>query len=126
VFVVEKVWQRDGLTYRCDGQTRANLPRDLVHSLDSLPFPLRDASSLHLGDRHFFVLTTRGCPYTCTFCSIPSFYKTPKGSAWRARSVDNVLAELHYLVTSWRAEAISFLDDEFLVGPNGKSRAPSG
>lgn len=112
-----------GLAYRESGEIMANRPRDLIDDLDSLPFPRRDATSRHLGDPHFFVVTTRGCPFTCTFCSVPAFYKEPRGPAWRARSVGNVIGELAQLTREWGATAISFLDDEFLVGRNGKRRA---
>lgn len=112
-----------GLVYRGPAGIATNSPRDLIADLDSLPYPRRDATSRHLGDPHFFVITTRGCPFTCTFCSVPAFYKEPRGRAWRARSVDNVIGELDQLVRDWGATAISFLDDEFLVGRNGKRRA---
>ncbi|MFD4668769.1 B12-binding domain-containing radical SAM protein [Lentzea sp. NPDC058450] len=112
-----------GLSFRSGEQVAANPPRPLIADLDSIPFPVRDETSRHLGDPHFFVITTRGCPFTCTFCSIPAFYKTPSGLAWRARSVANVLEELNHLRSAWGARTISFLDDEFLVGRNGKKRA---
>ncbi len=117
-------WQSiRGLVYRELGEIRANTARDLIDDLDCLPFPRRDKTSRHLGDPHFFVVTTRGCPFTCTFCSVPAFYREPRGRAWRARSVGNVIAELAQLKSEWGAAAISFLDDEFLVGRNGKQRA---
>ena len=112
-----------GLTYRSPAGIRANPPRHLVADLDDLPFPRRDPTSRHLGDPHFFVVTTRGCPFNCTFCSIPAFYREPAGKQWRTRSTHNVLDELEYLATHWGATTISFLDDEFLVGENGKERA---
>ena len=112
-----------GLAYRGSDGVVSNSPRPLIAELDSIPFPMRDAYSRHLGDPHFFVVTSRGCPFVCTFCSIPAFYKTPPGSAWRTRSVENVLAELEYLVYEHEATSISFLDDEFLVGKRGKERA---
>jgi 5-methoxy-6-methylbenzimidazole methyltransferase len=112
-----------GLSYRAGGRVVSNPPRPLIADLDSLPYPVRDETSRHLGDPHYFVVTTRGCPFVCTFCSIPAFYKTPPGAAWRARSIDNVLDELESLVRDRGATAISFLDDEFLVGRGGKRRA---
>ncbi len=112
-----------GLSYRAGSKITTNSARALIADLDSIPFPARDDTSRHLGDPHFFVVTTRGCPYTCTFCSIPAFYKTPSGVAWRARSIENVIAELTDLRSAWGAQTISFLDDEFLVGRNGKKRA---
>jgi anaerobic magnesium-protoporphyrin IX monomethyl ester cyclase len=112
-----------GLSFRGAIGITANPPRALIADLDTLPFPIRDATSRHLGDPHFFVVTTRGCPFTCTFCSIPAFYRAAPGLSWRARSIDNVISELKYLTTEWGAKTISFLDDEFLVGRNGKKRA---
>ncbi len=72
--------------------------RERVNNLDELPFPARDLFD-NDGYKKYWrreygytvtsMMTTRGCPYTCGFCSKPVF-----GSAVKTRSAENVLDEL--------------------------------
>ncbi|MDP8235339.1 MAG: radical SAM protein [Candidatus Erginobacter occultus] len=54
-------------------------------------------------------MTSRGCPQTCTFCC------RSMGQRIRARSADNVLAEIEHLVRDYRIDEIYFEDDNFTV-----------
>ena len=74
--------------------------KNIIKNLDLLPFPSRK----NLNNQHYFnpmvvaqpyttVLATRGCPYDCTFCTVPLVY----GKSFRKRSVDNVISELKVL-----------------------------
>ena len=91
---------------------------DIVRNLDSFPMPAR-----HLVDMTKYtalpntykrypnvasVITSRGCPYTCTFCS--DAYGT-----FRQRSVDKVIDEIKYLVSEYGTKEISFWDDIFTM-----------
>jgi anaerobic magnesium-protoporphyrin IX monomethyl ester cyclase len=72
-----------GLAGRADVDGRAwrNAPRPLEDDLDTLPEPARDLVPLarYLAfDSHASVVTSRGCPYECIFCSAP---------AWTGRKV---------------------------------------
>jgi len=58
------------------------------------------------GSRSFSILTSRGCPYRCTFCS-----QSIMPIRWRARSPENVLEEWRHLVVDLGAEEIGVLDD---------------
>ena len=53
----------------------------------------------------------RGCPNSCTFCSVP----TISGAYTRARPVHNVLSELEYLSGARKVREISFVDPDFMV-----------
>jgi len=71
-----------------------------VHDLDSLPFPTRGINEAISYQNPFTVkkpfttvLTTRGCPHSCIFCTVPVLY----GKTFRRRSVKNVLEELKML-----------------------------
>jgi anaerobic magnesium-protoporphyrin IX monomethyl ester cyclase len=55
------------------------------------------------------ILTSRGCPYRCTYCSQIG----PR--RWRARSVDSVVAEWRWLVRDLGAAEIGVLDDSFNI-----------
>ncbi|MBW1721622.1 MAG: B12-binding domain-containing radical SAM protein [Deltaproteobacteria bacterium] len=109
-----------GLIFPAPGGPQDTAPPERIHDLDSLPFPARDLVDLslyapsRLGTRPLMSLhTSRGCPYGCRFCSSTSF----DGPKWRARSSENILSELEYLVKDLGYRAVAFLDDNFLGSP---------
>ena len=53
------------------------------------------------------MITSRGCPYRCTFCCIHRL----TGRKYRRRSAENVLEEIGQLVHRYRARVIAFEDD---------------
>lgn len=86
---------------------------------DLLPFPARDLVDNSVYRPSIFayrrrpvysVVTSRGCPYSCGFCSKAVF-----GSDYRAQSPGRVMAELEDLVLHHGAREISFQDDTFTV-----------
>ena len=89
-----------------------------VMNLDSLPFPARHLvdmkkySSLpntYKKDPHTFqVITSRGCPFTCTFCH-------DARGVFRQRSVENVIAELKELKEKYAISEVAFWDDIFTL-----------
>ena len=109
--------QVNGLCARRDGETILTGQRKLVEELDSLPFP--DWTLVpHVGayappDAHsrrvFTIMTSRGCPFDCSFCVSSRLF----GKKIRRRSVQNVLAELVSLVRNQGATEIHFADDCF-------------
>jgi radical SAM superfamily enzyme YgiQ (UPF0313 family) len=104
-----------GLYYRQENDIHFTGFRDPPKDLDRLPFPRREQWSAVLGQPHFIALTSRGCSAHCTFCCSGNFgnsyHSAPR---WRARSSENILQELDDLVAKYQAQAISFVDDDFL------------
>jgi len=86
-----------------------------IRDLDSLPFPARHLfpiSKIMEGDiRHVNILTTRGCPYNCTFCQ--PLKKTLFGQKIRRRSVGNVIDELIYCKDKYDITNFGVVDDTF-------------
>ena len=109
-----------GLSWRNqDNKVQHNLDRMLPDDIDALPFPAHDmfkidrytnlnplTDGLDMNARAFTVVTSRGCPYKCTYCSKPI-----TGDTWRGRSVDNVIAEWNWLVNDLGATEIGVTDD---------------
>jgi radical SAM superfamily enzyme YgiQ (UPF0313 family) len=108
-----------GITYKTsDGQIHNNVDRPPIADLDSLPWPayhlfkmdgytnLQPATDHVDGSRSFSIMTSRGCPYRCTFCS-----QSIMPIKWRSRSPENVLKEWRHLVEDLGAEEIGVLDD---------------
>lgn len=82
-------------------------PSLAFHSLDEIPLPafdlLNDKSSLP-------ILTSRGCPLSCSFCASSLLYP-----GFEQRSVDSVGSELDILWKLYRPKNISFYDDALLL-----------
>lgn len=98
-----------GISFREGPNIKHNLDRPLVDELDNIsffPYELFDNSKYNLG----FTITSRGCPYSCIFCS----QRYVSGRRYRVRSNENVIEEIGLLVNKYHQENISFLDDDFL------------
>jgi len=101
------------------GVTHHNPPRDLIKELDSIPFPDREAIPIeqYLETWRRFhtrgsisLITARGCPYTCTWCSHGVY-----GYTHRRRSPRNVVDEVELLVKRYKPEMMWIADDVFTI-----------
>lgn len=107
-----------GLLFR-DGDRTVATPPLPPPDVEALPFPARHLVDLgryvHMGGRRASpVVTSRGCPGRCSFCSSSTFF----GGTWRARSVDSVLAEIDELYHRFGVRAVAFVDDNFTLSPS--------
>jgi anaerobic magnesium-protoporphyrin IX monomethyl ester cyclase len=91
--------------------------RPLLRDLDELPLPAWDLVDMErylgsweraTGERRAAVLTSRGCPFDCSWCSKPTF-----GRTFRQQSPERVLAELRALKERYRVDYVRFCDDVF-------------
>ena len=93
-----------------------------VENLDNLPFPdweqlnpNRYPKAPHGAIVKNFpvapIMTTRGCPYTCTFCASPKFYDCKI----RFRSPENVIEEIKYLIDRFGIREVHFEDDNLTI-----------
>ncbi len=96
-----------------------NPMRPPLRDLDRLPFLAREIyPSNWLGRRHPMVLTSRGCPFDCSFCinpTIRSLYGLSKAEYTRRRSPGSVLEELELLVARDPVKVVEFADDLFTI-----------
>ncbi len=111
-----------------NGRRDTGAPERIL-DVDALSFPARDLVDLslyshaHLGYRRLTSIhTSRGCPYGCRFCSSTHF----DGATWRARSAENVLAELEHVVRDLGYGAVAFMDDNFAGSPERIHRICDG
>ncbi|MFC1721885.1 B12-binding domain-containing radical SAM protein [Patescibacteria group bacterium] len=63
----------------------------------------------HFGFAPLEILTTRGCPYGCKFCSVIQM----SGRKMRKRSIDGVVDEIENLIKTYRKNSVFFVDDNF-------------
>lgn len=92
---------------------------ELTQDLDSLPFPDRDLTleNSYLKDtpkKTFY--TSRGCPYSCTYCANNHYNKMYRGQKIVRRfSVDRIIEEIQYVMLNYRCDFIKFGDDLFAL-----------
>jgi anaerobic magnesium-protoporphyrin IX monomethyl ester cyclase len=115
-----KLEQIRGLSYRGDNQLIHNADRTYPDNLDTLPFPARHLLDMDkyrtskLGTRSITsILTSRGCPYQCSFCASSKL----AGTFWRARSVESILEEIQFVKDTYGYRAYAFVDDNFTLNP---------
>lgn len=116
----------DGLGWKEDGALRINSKSRWIEDLDALPFPDYTCIGLEkysgLGSSHGIrhrksfspIITSRGCPGRCTFCSANKVW----GSSYRVRSVKNVIEEMRILSDIFKVEEIMFEDDNVTANAN--------
>jgi len=111
----EKLSEVKGISYRDDdGKIYHNAEQEMIENLDSIPFP---AHHLALFPESFKrmerigIMTNRGCPFKCGYCSSPTFTK----KSVRFRSFENILEEIHYVTGFYNKNIVSFLDDNFTI-----------
>ncbi|MHC1745270.1 MAG: glycosyltransferase [Syntrophobacteraceae bacterium] len=72
--------------------------------------------------RSLSVITSRGCPFACNFCSIHPV----SGRSWRARSPENVLGEIRQAHEQYGIEHIEIEDDNFTLDKERAIRILAG
>jgi magnesium-protoporphyrin IX monomethyl ester (oxidative) cyclase len=90
-----------------------------MKDLNSLPLPARDLvdfkkyllCSPRDGAQSASIITSKGCPYDCEFCSVHSVC----GYKWRPFSSQKVLEEINYLVDNYKVNNIEIEDDNFTI-----------
>lgn len=111
-----------GIAFRNGGgQTVRTPPRPFIEDLDGQPFPDREAVDIpryvdvwrkHHGTGSVSLITSRGCPYTCTWCSHSVF-----GYSHRARSPQNVADEVELIRDRYAPDMLWYADDVFTLNP---------
>ena len=113
----------DGLAWRRGEEIVQNRSRPLLRDFDRFPYADRESlpidyiESLPLDipavlslDKFCTIQTSRGCPYTCIYCDIPSIGE----GKWRSRSAEHVLGEMQEL-SDKGYRSIYLTDDHFLL-----------
>jgi len=116
----DDLWDVKGIKFhnKNSGKTRQTAPRGFIQNLDSIPFPSRelfdneaykDYYKQHFGYTTTSLMTSRGCPFNCDFCSRPVF-----GNQFRTRSAKNIVDEMDE-VAALGYDRVWFADDCFTL-----------
>ena len=96
-----------------------NKVRPLISDLDRLPFPNKDIFYQYgCFTNRLYVMTSRGCPYSCTYCfnhQLQKLYKETGCPYVRRRSVDSVIDELKIYRDKYKMKSVHFYDDTFIL-----------
>lgn len=63
------------------------------------------------GVRYMNILTSRGCPYKCSFCQAPEMC----GGKWLSRSAENVLEEISFYLKKYGITDFHIQDENFAI-----------
>lgn len=120
-----------GITYRDGDVVVSTEDREPVKELDSLPFPAyhlvdmeryfslnkdfssRTAYTFPGWERGVSLITSRGCPYECNFCSI----HLHMGRRWRYHSPEYALGHMKFLIEKYGVKYFHFEDDNLTASP---------
>lgn len=117
----------DGLTGTCQRKGRKmmiNRQRKFIKNLDELPLPARHllpmdvylrgqakTQEFSLRTPRTAMLTSRGCPMNCYFCSLNALC----GRYWRPRSPESVVGEMEHLIKTYGVKEFYMIDDNVTV-----------
>jgi radical SAM superfamily enzyme YgiQ (UPF0313 family) len=103
--------QVPGLSFRRDGQITHTPDRPRIRDLDTIPLPAFEKVDLkrYAG---YGMMTSRGCPYPCTFCSVAPVWNLESYS----RSPLNIVDEMEYLYRHAGVDLFLFQDEFFVSG----------
>ena len=111
-----------GITYRDGEEIIDKGDGQVEQDLDAIPLPDRETipwkwylEAWYSRQPFMNMMTTRGCPYHCSFCLWPqSMY----GHKQRFRSIDSVIAELRILVEKYGLREVNIDDGTFTTNKN--------
>lgn len=107
-----------GISFRENEDVFHNQERELIDNLDDLAYPAWDlfdfknyrkgCPMVSLYDLAIPIVGSRGCPFSCTFCSQERFYKRP-----RYRDTIKIVDEFQYMHEKYKAKFFGFTDANF-------------
>lgn len=116
-----------GIAYRAaDGTIRRSESRNQIPDLDAQPWPAREAIDMdryvetwrtHHGKGSISLITARGCPFRCEWCSHQVF-----GQTHRRRKPESVADELEWLLERYKPDMLWVADDVFTINHDWLAR----
>ena len=107
----------EGLAFRDGDQVVKTAPRPINRAISELPFPARDVMEIDKyplrawnGERMTTMMTSRGCPYACTYC-----FKGLFGRRYITTPNDLIIEEMEQIHENFGINHFYFVDDLFVV-----------
>jgi radical SAM superfamily enzyme YgiQ (UPF0313 family) len=115
----------DGIGYRENGEIKINPLQTFIQDLDILPPPTReflDLGQYRIGKkRSTMIITSRGCPHECAYCST----HLVMGTSFRTRTPEAVLKEMIECRERYDIQAFDIEDDNFTLDQGRAKRLMS-
>jgi radical SAM superfamily enzyme YgiQ (UPF0313 family) len=105
------------LWLKSNGTIVRNAPRSAIPDINALPFPDKEVftAKVPVYREIYYVMTSRGCPYSCAYCCNSMINRMYGGRHFlRKRSVENVIEELKQAKEKRPFKMVFFLDDDFV------------
>lgn len=106
----------NGIVFKRNGRTIGQFKEGRLVDLNTLPHPSKELffPSSRIPGNEYKIITSRGCPYNCTYC-FNSVIRQMRGKSFRIRqrSVDHVLGELLWAKEKFKIKNVFFVDDSF-------------
>ncbi len=100
-----------GLIYKDkQGNILINPPRPYIKDLNNLPLPAYDIFPMERYPLHRMV-TSRGCPYSCSWCNSSSIWS----KSYRSRDPENIVNEIEFLLKNYGKKIFVFGDNSFNI-----------
>ncbi len=118
----EEYLNTDNFWFNQGGEIIKNPIRELEQDLNSISFPDRDLLRYFKEIKHSKIhnfITSRGCPYDCSYCFNHKLKEMYHGQKYvRRRSVDNVIEEIEWVASNYPLTRVHFEDDSFNMDKN--------
>jgi magnesium-protoporphyrin IX monomethyl ester (oxidative) cyclase len=120
-FPIKELKKIKGICFRNKGKIELTKERELIKNIDCIPFPDLDLLDMnhYLKPRQLIygyvrksmvMLTSRGCPYHCSFCSTSAIWKI-----FRGNSAEYVISQLKWIKRKYNPRVIQIFDDLFIL-----------
>ncbi len=108
-----------GISYRNEDRAVSTPLRPFNRALDSLPLPARDLLHIdrydmrldYLNEPALHIMTARGCPFACSFCSASKMF----GRSYAMRRPDLVVDEIEHLIEKYGISGVKIFDSTFTI-----------
>ncbi len=119
----KKMADVQGIAYRRNGRPTLSANRPFITDLDKLPYPAYHLVDMEqylnpkgieyrsFKDRAISMITSRGCPFNCNFCSV----HLHMGKLFRAHSASYVIEHIQFVIEKYRVKTIFFEDDNLTL-----------
>lgn len=106
-----------GFIFKKGGKTIGKFAEGEITQPDELPFPHKEPfyDALKAFSYEYRIMTSRGCPYSCSYCSNAYLKQLMGKSLVKRRSVGNVIEELKWAKKKFKFKYVLFLDDSFIT-----------
>ena len=105
----------EGIVFKKNSLIIGNFQEGRLVDLDTLFFPEKGLiyQEIHDSANEYRIITSRGCPYSCSYCFNSYMHNLRRGIKIRRRSVSNVIEELIFAKRNFSIKYVLFVDDSF-------------